>query len=137
MNRILIWLASIFLTGAGSYFFKGCETDKEIGALTKTVKSLNDSISAQRHEIRLVRLDNSRLYQLDSANRFFISEKEKLLLEMRNLYRDANARMSDLNYRLTACEEWKEDAQDGIIVERDTVRVKKRFLRKGYKIIKN
>jgi hypothetical protein len=145
MNRIIIWLASILLSGAGSYIFKGCETKDKIKELEhnnqvlntlleKSLTAFNDSVNTLNHNLRLTKLDNMRLYQLDSANKFFIAGKEKVLFDMRNLYLDAGKRIDDLNYQLAACETWKQDAADGIIIQRDTVMVKKKLFG-GYKIV--
>lgn len=147
MNRIIIWLASIVLSGAGSYIFKGCETKDKIKELEhnsevvntlleKSLTAFNDTVNTLNHNLRLTKLDNMRLYQLDSANKFFIREKEKVLFDVRNLYLDAMKRIADLNYQVAALEAWKEDAKDGVIITPpDTVKVKKRWFKPGYKIV--
>lgn len=129
IKRILILVLSTLLSGAGSYIFKGCENDKEVAVLKKTITLMSDSSSKRKDSIRVLKHDVDKLKQADSSNRFFIAGKEKVLIEQRNIIRTQDKELVYLR-------RWKADAEvDGIITP-DTVKIKKRFLRKGYKVIK-
>ena len=128
IKRILILILSTLLSGVGSYIFKGCENDKEVSAYKRTIKLISDSIDKQKDTIQVLKFEVENLMQADSSNRFFIGEKEKVLIEQRNIIRNQNKEIVYLR-------SWKADAEDDGIITPDTVFMKKRFFRKGYKVI--
>lgn len=130
MRKILIWATTLLLTNVGSYFFRGCQSAGEITDLKVAVNLKKDSLVVVRDSVVLLKFLNSKLKQLDSSNRFFIGEKEKLLMEQRNIMR-AN------NTELIALRKWKLDAEADGIITPDTVKVKKRWFKKGYKVLRN
>lgn len=129
IKRILILVLSTLLSGAGSYIFKGCENDKEVAVLKKTITLMSDSSSKRKDSIRVLKHDVDKLKQADSSNRFFIAGKEKVLIEQRNIIRTQDKELVYLR-------RWKADAEADGIITPDTVKVKKRFFRKGYKVVK-
>lgn len=128
IKRILILVLSTLLSGAGSYIFKGCENDKEVAVFKKTITLMSDTLTKQKDSTGMLKHEVVKLKQADSSNRFFIAGKEKVLIEQRNIIRTQDKELVYLR-------RWKADAEaDGIIT--DTVKVKKRFFRKGYKVVK-
>jgi len=129
IKKLLILVASTLLSGAGSYIFKGCENDKEVAVLKKTITLMSDTLTKQKDSTGMLKHEVVKLKQADSSNRFFIAGKEKTLIEQRNIIRTQDKELVYLR-------RWKADAEiDGIITP-DTVKIKKRFFRKGYKVIK-
>ena len=139
LKQIIFYIVTLLVTGAGSYIVKKCESDKDIKLLNDNILSLkqtiilkNDTLGFARDTISALKDKVSNLKQADSSNRFFIAAKENVLIEQRNIIRNQTAEIK----ALTA---WKLDAQDGIIIQKDTIFLKKRGifgLGKGYKIIK-
>lgn len=129
MKRILIWATILLLTNAGSYVFRSCQSLGEITDLKVAVKLKADTLIIVRDSVVLLKFLNFKLKQSDSSNRFFIGEKEKVLIEQRNIIR-AN------NTELIALRKWKLDAETDGVITPDTVKLKKRWFRKGYKILK-
>jgi hypothetical protein len=122
MKRFLIFALTLVLTNLGNWIFRGCEVSK-----------LNDLIKVQKDEIKLdsvviaeMRFEIDKLKQKDSSNQFFINQKELVMIQLRNDNRDTKKKLLD-------CERWREDAKDGVVT--DTVRVRKRLFRKGFKIL--
>lgn len=128
IKRILILVLSTLLSGVGSYIFKGCENDKEVRVLKETIIFLADTLKTQKDSTRMLKHEVDKLKQADSSNRFFINEKEKVLIEQRNIIRTQDKELVYLR-------RWKADAEDDGIITPDTVKIKKRFFRKGYRII--
>ncbi len=123
MKRILIWATTLLVTNAGSWLFRGCEISRqrdEIKVYAATIKKdsvLKSELSSEVEKFR----------QKDLSNQFFIDSKETVLIQMRNINREQNKELIYLR-------EWKHKAEiNGIIT--DTVRVKKRLFRKGFKIV--
>lgn len=129
IKRILILVFSTFLSGTGSYIFKGCENDKEVAVLKKTITFMSDTLTKQKDSTGMLKNEVMKLKQADSSNRFFIAEKEKVLIEQRNTIRTQDKELVYLR-------RWKADAEADGIITPDTVKVRKRFLRKGYKVVK-
>lgn len=129
IKRLAILLLSTLLSGAGSYIFKGCENDKEVAVLKESITLMSDTISDQKDTLYLLKANVVRLEQADSSNRFFIAKKENLLIEQRNIIRTQDKELVYLR-------RWKADAEADGIITPDTIKIKKRFLRKGYKVIK-
>jgi hypothetical protein len=129
IKRILILVLSTLLSGAGSYIFRGCENDKEVAVLKKTITLMSDTLTKQKDSTGMLKHEVVKLKQADSSNRFFIAGKEKVLIEQRNILRNQDKELVYLR-------RWKADAEADGIITPDTVQVKKRFLRKGYKVVK-
>lgn len=129
IKRLAILLISTVLSGAGSYIFKGCENDKEVAVLKKTITFMSDTLTKQKDSTGMLKNEVMKLKQADSSNRFFIAEKEKVLIEQRNTIRTQDKELVYLR-------RWKADAEADGIITPDTVKVRKRFLRKGYKVVK-
>lgn len=129
IKRILILVASTLLSGAGSYIFKGCENDKEVAVLKKTITLMSDTLTKQKDSTGMLKHEVVKLKQADSSNRFFIAGKEKVLIEQRNIIRTQDKELVYLRM-------WKADGEADGIITPDTVKIKKRFLRKGYKVVK-
>lgn len=129
MKRILILVLSTVLSGAGSYIFKGCENDKEVAVFKETITLMSDTLTKQKDSTGMLKHEVVKLKQADSSNRFFIAEKEKVLIEQRNIIRTQDKELVYLR-------RWKADAEADGIITPDTVKVRKRFFRKGYKVVK-
>lgn len=129
IKKILILIVSTFLSGAGSYIFKGCENDKEVAVLKKTITLISDTLVKQKDSTVMLKHEVVKLKQKDSSNQFFINEKEKVLIDQRNIIRTKDNELVYLR-------KWKADAEEDGIITPDTVRVRKKFLRKGYKVVR-
>ena len=129
IDRILLFLASVIVTGASAYVFRGCEAQAEIKGLERLIALKDDTLMARKDTLVVLRFSNAQLRQSDSLHRFFIGEKERLLLEMRDLNREANL-------RLKVCERWRADAEDDGVITPDTVIVRRRWFGRGFKVVK-
>ena len=136
INRIFILLASVIITGASTYIYKSWQAKAELKHLKQIIKNKGDTLKFQKDTITIQQLNIRHLAQKDSLNQLLAKGKERTLLEQRNLLRRSETERKEAIINLKSCEKWKADAQDDGIITPDTIRVKKRFLRKGYKIVK-
>lgn len=129
IKQILTLILTALLTGGGSWFLKGCENDKVVQQLEKKIQNKADTLGLKNDTLKVLKFKVIQLQEADSSNKFFIKEKEKVLLEQRGI-------ISKQSNELFSLRKWKADAEDDGIITPDTVKIKKRFLRKGYKVIK-
>ena len=135
IKRIFILLASVIITGASTYLYQGWQAKAQLKHLKQIIKNKGDTLKYQKDTIIIQQLNIRHLAQKDSLNQLLAEGKENTLLEQRNLLRKLETERKEAITKLKACEEWKADAQDDGIITPDTIRVKKRFLRKGYKVV--
>ena len=135
INRIFILLASVIITGASTYIYKSWQAKAELKHLKQIIKNKADTLKYQKDTITIQQLNIRHLAQKDSLNQLISAGKENTLLEQRNLLRKLETERKEAATKLKTCEKWKADAQDDGIITPDTIRVKKRFLRKGYKVV--
>lgn len=128
MNRLLIFAIVLVLTNGASYITRFFQTNNEIKDLKKTVSTTKKALSNARDSVQVFEFLNYNLRQSDSMSRVLNLEKNRIMLDQRS-------QISETKQALKLCETWKAEAADGVVTVYDTVRVKKRFLRKGYKIV--
>jgi len=100
--------------------------------MTKALKNKTDTLKLTHDSVSVLSFMNYHLKQSDSMGRALSAEKDKVVLELRNNNLFLKGKVAEL-------EAWKLDAQDGIIIQLDTIKVRKKGLfglGSGYKVIK-
>ena len=134
MNKIAIYLITAFITVAGTFVANKIQLRKVKKPLARHIQHLQKDSTAKVYAIKKLNLKLDSLRAADSLKSEFVSQFQKTLLEIQKQNWKLKADTTAKSIVITDLKSWIADAQDGVIIKTDTVRLKKKFFG-GYKII--
>ncbi len=132
MNRLLIYILSIFIATSGTWIANKFQQRKVVKPLKRQIERLQYDSTQKVNKITKMAKDSTLRYKSDSLKSEFISQMQgtmkELSIQNRQLKKDTSAK----GIELRDLKSWKLDAQDGVII--DTVEYKTNIFGKRKRI---
>jgi len=132
MNRILIYILSLFIATSGTWIANKYQQRKVVRPLKKHIEHLQSDSTLKTNKIAKMAKDSTYRFKSDSLKSEFISQMQLTMKELSKQNRQLKNDTTAKGIELRDLKSWKLDAQDGIII--DTVEYKTNFWGKRKKI---